>query len=72
MRHRPGNRPFESMLKVWMPTIESARVVCANGGNTVLSLELFNPNYYKQDALEVAKAGLAKMKEAVSKALNAG
>ena len=44
----------------------------ANGGNTVLSLELFNPNYYKQDALEVAKAGLAKMKEAVSKALNAG
>ncbi|MBL7153948.1 MAG: sugar phosphate isomerase/epimerase [Phycisphaerae bacterium] len=44
----------------------------ANGGNTVLSIELFNPNYYKQDALEVAKTGLAKMKEAVSKALNAG
>ena len=44
----------------------------ANGGNTVLSLELFNPNYYKQDALDVAKAGLAKMKSAVRKAVGAG
>jgi len=35
----------------------------------VLSLELFNPNYWKQDALEVAKIGLAKMKEAVAKAI---
>jgi len=44
----------------------------ANGGNTILSLELFNPNYYKQDALDVAKAGLAKMKSAVRKAIGAG
>ena len=28
----------------------------------ILSLELFNENYYKQDALVVAKTGLAKMK----------
>jgi 2-keto-myo-inositol isomerase len=28
----------------------------------ILSLEVFNPNYYKQDALLVAKTGLAKMK----------
>lgn len=28
----------------------------------VLSLEVFNENYYKQDALQVAKTGLAKMK----------
>jgi hypothetical protein len=35
----------------------------------VLSLELFNPTYWKQDPLAVAKAGLAKMKAAVNKAL---
>ncbi|GAA4086390.1 sugar phosphate isomerase/epimerase family protein [Mucilaginibacter panaciglaebae] len=29
---------------------------------TVLSLEVFNESYYKQDALQVAKMGLAKMK----------
>jgi hypothetical protein len=28
----------------------------------ILSLELFNQNYYKQDALAVAQTGLAKMK----------
>jgi len=32
------------------------------GGTKVLSLELFNPGYWKQDALEVAKTGLQKMK----------
>ncbi|RFS19960.1 sugar phosphate isomerase/epimerase [Chitinophaga silvatica] len=32
----------------------------------ILSLEVFNPNYYKQDALLVAKTGLAKMKEVTS------
>jgi hypothetical protein len=30
----------------------------------VLSLELFNPAYYKQDPLEVARRGLGKMREA--------
>lgn len=30
----------------------------------ILSLEVFNPDYYAQDALLVAKTGLAKMKEA--------
>ena len=42
----------------------------ANGSRAVLSLELFNPTYWKQDPLEVAKLGLAKMKKAVNKALN--
>lgn len=32
---------------------------------TVLSLELFNKDYWAQDALEVAKTGLAKMKASV-------
>ena len=34
----------------------------AMGGTKVLSLELFNESYYKQDALVVAQTGLAKMK----------
>ena len=32
-----------------------------------LSLELFNPTYYKQDALHVLKTGLEKMKDQVAK-----
>jgi 2-keto-myo-inositol isomerase len=32
------------------------------GGHTILSLELFNREYWKRDALEVAKEGLKKMK----------
>ena len=36
------------------------------GGETVLSLELFNRDYWAQDALEVAKTGLERMKEAVA------
>ena len=38
------------------------------GRNVVLSLELFNREYWKQDPLEVAKTGLAKMKASVEKA----
>jgi 2-keto-myo-inositol isomerase len=39
-----------------------------NGGETVLSLELFNREYWKQDPAEVLKAGVRKMREAVEKA----
>ncbi len=35
----------------------------------VLSLELFNPTYWKQDAVDVAKTGLSKLKAAVESAL---
>ncbi len=44
------------------------------GGKKILSLELFNENYWKQNALEVAKTGLHKMQNLVEKALdpNAG
>jgi sugar phosphate isomerase/epimerase len=35
-----------------------------SGQTTVLSLELFNPSYWEQDALAVAKKGLEKMKAA--------
>ena len=40
----------------------------ANGGVTVLSLELFNKDYWKLDALEALKTGVAKMRAAVEKA----
>ena len=42
----------------------------ANNSKAILSLELFNPTYWKQDPLTVAKTGLAKMKTAVNKALD--
>ncbi len=51
------------------PLDQIIRDMAAMNPNMVLSLELFNPNYWKQDALEVAKLGLAKMKAAVAKAL---
>lgn len=38
------------------------------GGKTVFSLELFNKNYWEDDALEVAKTGLNKMKKLVNEA----
>lgn len=51
------------------PLDQIIRDMAAMNPDMVLSLELFSPNYWKQDALEVAKIGLAKMKEAVAKAL---
>ncbi|MFQ3591932.1 MAG: sugar phosphate isomerase/epimerase family protein [Gemmataceae bacterium] len=41
----------------------------ASGFRGLLSLELFNRTYWKQDPLEVAKTGLAKMKGVVDKAM---
>ncbi len=38
------------------------------GGEKILSLELFNKNYWGEDPLEVTKTGLKKMKLAVDKA----
>lgn len=38
------------------------------GGKKVISLELFNKNYWEKDALEVAKTGLQKMKILVENA----
>jgi len=51
------------------PLTQILRDLHANGSQPVLSLELFNPTYWKQDPLEVAKIGLAKMKVVVNKAL---
>ncbi|HLB72855.1 MAG TPA: TIM barrel protein, partial [Sedimentisphaerales bacterium] len=54
------------------PVTQIIRDLLANRCNAVLSLELFNPIYYQQDPLTVAKAGLEKTKSAVEKALSAG
>ena len=51
------------------PIPQILRDIYANGCRAMLSLELFNPGYWKQDALTVAKLGLAKMKAVVQKAL---
>jgi 2-keto-myo-inositol isomerase len=51
------------------PLTDVLRMLLHNGFNGVLSLELFNPEYWKQDPLAVARTGLAKMKESVAKAV---
>lgn len=52
-----GTGPLPAML----------RALCASRGTKVLSLELFNREYWKQDPLQVARTGLAKM-QAVAEA----
>ncbi len=49
------------------PLAQILRDLRDHGGLTVLSLELFSRKYWEMDALEVAKAGLAKMKAAVAR-----
>ncbi len=51
------------------PLTEIFRTLRDGGYRGALSLELFNPNYWKQDGLEVAKTGLEKTRAAVAKAL---
>lgn len=51
------------------PLDQLLRDLRAAGFCGTLSLELFNRTYWEQDALEVAKTGLDKMKAAVEKAL---
>ena len=50
------------------PLTDIFRTLRDNGYRGVLSLELFNPSYWKQDGLEVAQTGLEKTKAAVAKA----
>ncbi len=45
------------------------RTLYDNGFDGMLSLELFNPGYWKQDPLAVAKTGLAKTRAAVQRSL---
>ncbi len=52
------------------PLTPMIQTLVGNGFEGVFSLELFNPEYWKRDAFEVAKEGLDKMKASVQKALN--
>ena len=53
------------------PLTQILRDLLDNGSEAVLSLELFSRAYWEKDPLDVAKTGLAKMKAAVRKALQA-
>lgn len=50
-----------------LPTV--IRNLIDNGFNGTFSLELFNPDYWKRDALDVAKEGLEKSRAVVTEAL---
>lgn len=51
------------------PLVPMLRDLHALGFRGMLSLELFNPTYWKQDPLTVAKTGLEKLKAVVARAL---
>jgi sugar phosphate isomerase/epimerase len=51
------------------PVVQVLRDLRAVGFAGVLSLELFNRDYWEQDALTVARTGLEKMKAVVQKSL---
>ena len=50
------------------PLTEILRALETTGGRTVLSLELFNHEYWKRDPVTVARTGFEKMQAAVAKA----
>ncbi|MEC9095311.1 MAG: sugar phosphate isomerase/epimerase family protein [Planctomycetota bacterium] len=50
------------------PVTKILQMVHQTGCRGMLSLELFNPDYWKQDPMKVASEGLAKVKTAVAKA----
>ena len=54
------------------PLDEILQTLTQIGFQGALSLELFNPNYWKQDAAVVARTGLLKMKAAVARATETG
>lgn len=51
------------------PLTEILRTLAANGARTALSLELFNKVYWQQDAGEVLKVAMEKMRGVVEKAV---
>ncbi len=51
------------------PLVQVLRDLHGAGFCGMLSLELFNPTYFQQDPLEVARTGLAKIQAVVAKAM---
>jgi sugar phosphate isomerase/epimerase len=63
----PSRESIDDKFRVYpgdgvAPLVDILRTLRNTGGQKVLSLELFSRKFWEQDALEVAKAGLAKMK----------
>lgn len=73
MNDYPGSKPVNEQTdsdRVYpgdgvAPLKQVLRDLKAMGGTKVLSLELFNKNYWSQDALTVAQTGLKKMRKLV-------
>ena len=68
----PPREKIDDSLRVYpgdgiAPVVEILTLLQKTGGRKVLSLELFNRKYWAEDALTVAKAGLAKMKAVAGK-----
>lgn len=66
----PDHLQFTDAMRVYpgdgvAPLSMIFRTLYTNGFRGMLSLELFNPEYWKQDPLEVAKTGLQKTRAAV-------
>ncbi|MFO0879372.1 MAG: sugar phosphate isomerase/epimerase family protein [Gemmataceae bacterium] len=80
MNDYPANPPREKITdadRVFpgdgvAPLVEVLRDLKRVGFRGYLSLELFNRDYWKQDAFQVAKTGLARMKAVVERALVEG
>lgn len=72
----PANPPRETIKdsdRIWpgdgiAPLKQLLNTLADNHCDVMLSLELFNQEYYKLPALEAAQTGLAKMKAAVAAA----
>lgn len=77
MNDYPGNKPVEQQTdsdRVYpgdgvAPLKQVLQYLKAMGGTKVLSLELFNETYWKEDALIVAATGLEKMKLLVNEVM---
>jgi 2-keto-myo-inositol isomerase len=52
------------------PLSQILHTLYESGSRPMLSLELFNPTYWEQDAQEVARTGLEKMKQSVAAAFD--
>jgi sugar phosphate isomerase/epimerase len=76
MNDYPANPPRDTIKdsdRIWpgdgiAPFKQILGALADNHCQVMLSLELFNPEYYKLPALEAAKTGLAKMKAVVAAA----
>jgi sugar phosphate isomerase/epimerase len=69
----PPRNAIKDAQRIWpgdgiAPLKEILAHLVANHCDVVLSLELFNPDYWKLPALEAAKTGLAKLKAVVKTA----